>query len=107
MTTGIVLYNIELNGCLNGVFTNDGLSGVIYNEIAKIKGGARSHDFSGIYDCFYFDRPDLRNDVELEISTSNGMYTFTWRNITTRQAIFIGTGFLMNEKQIAVHYVSA
>jgi hypothetical protein len=43
---GIVLYNIELNGCLNGVHTN--------NEIAKSK-EKKENGITGLYDCFYFD----------------------------------------------------
>jgi len=62
---GIVLYDIELNGCLNGVYTNmEAPAGVIYNEIARKRvdpkktenevGGVEL-EIEGIYDCQYFD----------------------------------------------------
>lgn len=33
---GIVVYSIESNGCLNGVYSNTGLTGEVYNEIARV-----------------------------------------------------------------------
>ena len=110
MTSGIVLYNIELNGCLNGVFTNDALAGVIYNEIAKNRNGKSDGCICGTYDCFYFDAGnELRNDVELKISIptgQNGIYSFVWSELPENggQDIFAGIGYKMNHRQIAVHY---
>jgi hypothetical protein len=108
MKSGIALYNIELDGCLNGVFTNDEQDGKIFNEIAKIHTELGEDDFCGVYHCFYFDSPRLRNDCELTIDLvpdTDGTYSFTWKS--DGAAIFEGTGYLMNERQLAVHYRAA
>ena len=109
-TFGIVLYDIQLNGNLNGVFTNIPADGNIFTETAILKMPLPPDNYCGIYDCFYFDRqsmnqPIQRNDVELKISCSRhrGTYSFLWTNLNGN-AIFEGTGFLMNERQFAVNY---
>lgn len=104
-TEGIILYNIELDNCLNGVFTNYYLDGTIFNEIAKKR--ECSNGIVGVYDCFYFDIIDRKNDVELQISidkSKQNTFLFEWRNEKT--LLFKGIGYKMNEKQIAVHYTS-
>ena len=104
---GIALYNIELNGCLNGVYTNEHMQtqGVIYNEVNRIKTTKTlgKDDVSGIYDCFYFDLKNFRVEAELEISLTNNIYYFTWRDLFGK-ILFKGVGYKMNDKQIAVHY---
>ena len=105
METGIVLYNIELDGCLNGVYTNDHVDGDIFNEIARRHTNIGEDDLSGIYDCFYFDINNSRIDAELTIgikSNKNRTYAFSWE--VKGKIIFEGIGYRMNEKQVAVHY---
>ncbi len=56
MKSGIVLYNIELDGCLNGVYTNDACDGEIFNEIAMMRTKKPdSDDLCGVYLCTYFE----------------------------------------------------
>lgn len=82
---GIALYNIELNGCLNGVYANEHnrTNGIIYNEVNRIKTtkAVGKDGVSGIYDCFYFDLNNFRVEAELEIVFTNNIYYFTWRLI--------------------------
>lgn len=113
MESGIALYSIELNGCLNGVYTNDGLDGEIFNEIARMKNQKKmmSNEICGEYECFYFDGIDGRAGWSLIIEYKNPQgktneYIFTWKN-KIGNTTFIGSGYKMNERQIAVHYVPA
>lgn len=111
MESGIILYGIELNGCLNGVYTNDGLNGEMFNEIARIRkqDNSNKNEICGEYDCFYFDAIDGRAGWTLVIEYKNPQrksneYIFTWKN-KSGKITFVGAGYKMNEKQIAVHYV--
>ena len=102
---GIVLYNIELNGCLNGVYTNNMADGIIFNEIAKLRKKFSEDEFEGDYDCFYFDKDPIRNDAELIIRKVEGKHrTYSFRLNVDGKARFNGIGYKMNEKQLAVHY---
>jgi hypothetical protein len=113
MKIGIALYNIELHGCLNGVFTNDGGYGEISNEVAKLKQGTEAGEdkISGEYDCFYFDEKNTPEYGTLTIVANNKHkiktdiyeFDFTWKD-TKGNIDFKGIGYKMNEKQIAVHY---
>lgn len=55
---GIALYNIEKNGCLNGVYTNEHKSeyGIIHNEICRKIGWSEETKeiLEGTYDRFFF-----------------------------------------------------
>lgn len=102
MVSGLVLYDIELDGCLNGVYTNDHAAGLIYNEIARRRPDSPDGDLSGIYDCFYFDENNSRNNAVLTISRIGRTYHLEWR--TDSRIIFNGVGYIMNEKQLVVHY---
>lgn len=104
MVNGIVLYDIELDGCLNGVYTNDGpgVQGVIYNEVARKK-KTMPTGIAGDYDCFYFDISNARHDVDLTI-TPGPTRTFDFLWAENSKPIFCGVGYLMNERQIAVRY---
>lgn len=113
MENGIALYSIELHGCLNGLYTNDGSHGEISNEIAKLRPGteAGADGISGEYDCFYFDEKNRREGHTLIIIAHNThsdnpeivWYEFIWVNKKEKEE-FRGTGYKMNSGQIAVHY---
>ncbi|WP_298119075.1 hypothetical protein [Flavobacterium sp.] len=104
---GIILFNIELNGNLNGVYTNNLTPNAeIYTETAKLKddtlveNGTEVH----IYDSFYFDAVEGRVDCTLTFRITNGIYIAEWRLLGNEKTLFIGEGFLMNNRQIAISY---
>jgi hypothetical protein len=101
---GIVLYNIELNNCLNGVHTNDDAKGEIFNEIAKPKTKIDGNDISGLYYCAYFENNNNKVvECELKIEVKQGIYEFTWS--TPKDGDYHkGIGYKMNKTQIAVSY---
>ncbi len=107
---GIVLYNIELEGNLNGVYTNNHseMMARIFTETARltenalIENGTEVH----IYDSFYFDAIDGRVNCTLTFRITNGIYNAEWRLLDEENPLFIGEGFLMNERQIAISYRS-
>lgn len=80
MENGIILYSIELDGCLNGVYTNEEARGEIFNEIAKAsKFPFNEDDLSGDYNCFYFEK-NRRNNATLQIKRrgQHNIYDFIW-----------------------------
>ena len=101
---GIILYDIELSECLNGVWTNQPNKGVIRNEIAKrvIKG---SDEIVGTYQSSYIEIDDNIHRGTLTITiepTEVGVYSFLW--VYENGNTFKGKGYRMNERQITVHY---
>lgn len=111
---GIVLYDIEMDGCLNGVYTNmsDECHGVIYNEIARKK-KCDKKEIAGIYDSQFFDLDNDRYFCKLEITRRRGteinIYDFRWHDIMdeenqTVNREYVGVGYQMNERQISVTY---
>ena len=106
---GIVLYNIERDGCLNGVYTNNLTSGAeIFTETAKLKSKTdkktNENTFVEVYDCFYFDAVDGRIDCTLTFTSTNGIIDAKWVLLDDDRPLFIGQGFLMNDRQIAISY---
>ena len=104
---GIILYDIELNDCLNGAYTNNDktVDGNIYNEIARKKNGIKN-SILGDYTCSYIDVGNVIHEATLIITLITGLsqsYSFTWNDNNGRM-IFNGIGYKMNEKQIAVYY---
>lgn len=103
--SGIVLYNIEADGCLNGVYTNEWSDGEIFNEIARMKLPNVNNAIVGIYDCVYFDQKNVRENADLRISLIKGKnktFEFVWE--IKGKIVFEGIGYLMNEKQLSVQY---
>lgn len=103
---GIVLYSIELDGSLNGVYTNEHTD-EIFNEIAR-KNDGNPNQITGSYDCFYFEENNSRTNARLIITNEGRTFAFTWFGMgNNNQPIFTGIGYQMNQRQIAVHYQSA
>jgi hypothetical protein len=102
---GIVLYTIEANGCLNGVFTNSHTGNTIYNEIAKRRDSKERYPLiEGTYDCYYFDDDRQGHEAVLKIDPLIAGYEFTWE--VDGKPWFKGTGYRMNQHQLAVSYWS-
>ena len=111
---GIILYNIEMNGCLNGVCANmEAPAGVIYNEIARKRLSAKQAeeevggvelDLEGTYDCQYFDPEGEYRNCDLVIKKEKGLnaYSFEWTGKGER--LYVGRGYKMNARQVVVHY---
>jgi hypothetical protein len=107
---GIVLYEIEMNGCLNGVYTNERAGpngGEIFNEIARLPQAPNDWpcDLSGTYDCFYFDLANERGNGTLQITSTGNIHRLMWRNMHG-VPLFEGDGYCMNARQLAVRYQS-
>ena len=97
---GIALYDIQMNGCLNGVYTNTGACGEICNEINKKKKSSTSaaDTIVGEYDCLYFDQ---QGELTITKPSKDNVYHFSW-DIDGQQ--HEGVGYKMNDRQIAVSY---
>lgn len=105
---GIIIYNIELDGNLNGVYTNNHpeMRGRIFTETARIR--INSQPYNGedgifVYDSAYIDIDNSFVNCELVFTVQNRVISATW-NILERGIIFRGEGFLMNDRQIAISY---
>lgn len=111
---GIVLYSIEKDGCLNGVYANEQPpdAGIIFNEMARKiqKTVTKGKDpIEGVYECSYFETDSARRDVQLKIdgrSPAANVFDVLWIDPVTSLPIFEGVGYKMNERQFAVHYKS-
>lgn len=101
--TGLILYSIELNGCLNGVYTNDsGSMPEICTETAKRRTGTGDGDMlSGTYDCMFFE-PTSTHKTILTIECVRDTFYFIWGDLTA--PTFIGVGYIMNQTQAVVRY---
>ena len=105
---GIVLYNIELDGCLNGVFINEHSNGRIWNELLKKLDDTKAdNSIEGTYTAIWIDE-EQTNGVDtaiVEVVYRDNAFDFTWKHIIggTR---WKGIGYKMNHNQIVVNYWS-
>jgi hypothetical protein len=105
---GIVLYDIQMDGCLNGVYTNEPAHGVIYNEIARKQKPSSTPDkwdIEGDYDCMWFDELNSQENCILRITqspTDPPVFKVEWLDTITRNPRFSGIGYYMNPRQFAV-----
>lgn len=103
---GIILYSIERNGCLNGLYTHEDLHGRIFNEIARKKNGKIG--IEGIYACAYFEveEQDEATLAFLKISKrpNSRILDFVWASDGKEK--FTGVGYQMSKRQISVNYKS-
>ena len=103
---GIVLYDLERNGNLNGVYTNNHplIHNTIFTETARFR--PNDSNINGNteirqYDCFYFDT-EGGIECNLRFTITNGIFDAVWS--IGQRVIFGGQGFQMNERQIAISY---
>jgi hypothetical protein len=104
---GIVLYDIDLNGCLKGVYTDNFTNGDIYNEIARKQTGAVG--IEGKYICSYTENGNVLREAILTITkipgikgNLKGTYSFDWHD--GKKSVYTGIGFQMSKSQVAVYY---
>lgn len=106
--SGLILYTIELDGCLNGLYTNNKVDGEILNEIAKRKHDSPTKNTDtiiGTYDCVFFEanKPFVQANLVINIEQGTARtYTFDW--IKLGKSIFKGRGYKISHNQIIVHY---
>lgn len=111
---GIVLYDIQMDGCLTGVYTNEPADGLIYNEIARKKkesitekDSPENWNIEGEYTCSWIDINNDREECLLRISRRNDnprIFNIEWLDGRTRNPRFSGIGYKMNSKQFVVRY---
>jgi len=102
---GVVVYEILPDGCLNGVYANNGVDAKnkIFNEIARKKKKTENDDgIPGCYACSYIDIGNSVHICDLEISNNNGQYTFIWKENETLK--WEGIGWRTRDNQITVSY---
>lgn len=115
---GVCLYTIELDGCLNGLFTNEGAQGEIFNEICKRRPEQSSQGtLAGTYDCVYFDVDRVSHSARLTITVLQNfqnapnaprVFRFEWQDVNNPNVVlFEGTGYLINPNQVVVRYEGA
>lgn len=104
---GIVLYNIERDGNLNGVYTNNLIpNSFIFTETARRRfSDPFDNDRNRRYDFFYFDTNNNQQNGILTMSIdNNNIYNVDWVLDGDLNPTFRGQGFLMNDRQIAISY---
>lgn len=110
---GIVLYDIEMDGCWNGVYVNEQspTAGVVFNEmVRKRRSQTQQPGITGRYDCVYFETSASGQNVQrraiLTVTQAHAtnVYNFVWSGGNPSRTLFRGTGYEMNPRQIAVHY---
>lgn len=104
---GIVLYDIQLGGHLNGVYANNQSPrnlNSISTETARFNEALQQSDGVIInnYDVFYFDgENEQRGQLRLVFNTDQTIRA-SW--IINNEEWFNGLGFQMNENQIVIYY---
>ena len=105
---GVCLYTIELDGCLNGLFTNEAHREV-FNEICKRRRDSLPQDqdtLIGIYDYVFFDSDRSSHSGEMAIIAHpifQNVLQFQWRNRNGND-VFTGVGYLISPRQVVVRY---
>lgn len=104
---GIILYNIQRDGNLSGVYTNIPSRGRINLEILTRMPNINSNnnfEIIGEYQSMYFQGEERFADVWCLITREVGenIFRFLWRQNDI--VIFEGIGYQMNNNQIAVNY---
>lgn len=105
---GMVLYDLQLDGGLTGVYTNNHptTSGNILTESATLRsaqGGLRG-DGRMEYRCNWLEQNGVSVAGILIFDIRNGMISAKWTIDGDLQPTFEGYGFQMNDKQIAISY---
>lgn len=109
---GVVVYTIEKNGCLNGVYANDEnpLPNHVYNEIAKRTTDInKEYPLAGTYLCSWIEwsnKGDIIVNGVLTINWQGNYYDVVWRD-NKNNRLFVGKGFQTGDYQLTVRYEEA
>lgn len=104
---GIVLYDKQLNGKLNGVFTNNdpNNNAEIFTETARPNSNRKCENGGTWFEFFYYDSNNESASGELNLfKNTHNMYIAEWH--VGGNMVFKGFGFDMNERQISINYES-
>lgn len=117
---GIVVYTIERDGCLNGVYSNTGVpKDRLFNEIARLdRSNTKDKEpyfnemngtpnIVGVYTCSWIDAGNTPVNGTLHITWAGDHYSVVWFNTRLNRDVFEGTGFLLGNHMFAVHYTYA
>ncbi len=101
-TYALILYDIGLDGCINGVYR--GPNSEVYVELLRKKAGATNigDGLFSIYRNQYIDTAGTHTGW-VTVKPQKGGYIFEWYQ---KKGVldFRGIGYKMNERQIAVYY---
>ncbi len=101
---GIVVYEMSLDGCLTGFWTDNKLQGELLNEIAKKKSGL-PNQLEGEYKSAYIDIGNVVVEGELVVEkTKDNLYTLKWINIKNNKIEYIGYGYKFGNQFIASYW---
>ncbi len=97
---GGIIYRIEPDGCLNGLWSNTEALHKVFNEIDRKK-TTKGNDIDGVYDSSWIEDSNSIHTGELVIIKQASHYDFVWTD--KDGTVFKGIGFkLANE--ITVSY---
>jgi hypothetical protein len=101
-TYALILYDIGLDGCINGVYR--GSNSEIYVELLRKKAGAMGIG-DGLFDVYINQYIDSfgPHTGEVLVKPHKLGYIFEWYQ-TPGTLDFRGIGYKMNDQQIAVYY---
>lgn len=114
---GVVLYDAESDGFLNGVYTNEQCQGHIQTEtltnLRCLRGTTTWFpiDLPGIYSGAFLEWEGNtlhKIDVEVQVTrrAHTNVYDVEWTDPTNRNPMFRGVGFVINPRQFLVRYES-
>ncbi|MBS1686869.1 MAG: hypothetical protein JSS76_19180 [Bacteroidetes bacterium] len=102
---GIAMYDIHADGCLQGLYTNYGEDGLVYNEISRKSDGTSA--LLGEYVCMWFDVKNAPiSNMTLEICMAHGKSQTYFVKLKNEKGgvNFCGIGYKMNDKQLVISY---
>ena len=106
----MILYTIEKDGCLSGIYTNEHQNGPgkISGETARKKDDSSlPTNLEGIYDSVFFEHGNPNAEqCELEIDCKNIPFTLAWKKPNAKQPLWEGYGYKMRDNLLVVHYWS-
>jgi len=100
---GIVVYSIEKDGCLNGLWTNTANKGEILNEIAK-KNDGNYNCIDGNYIVTYIEhcnREVFSGKLKI-IHNSDNSYRLEWEIDGVIK--FLGEGFIIGNRLVVSYW---
>lgn len=102
---GLVLYTIDADGCLNGLYTNENAKGMLISESLK-KTSGDNMKIEGDYALHYYDHENASYVGKVKIDVCDNVYDLEWTVEGDVKPRFKGVGYRMSATQLAVVYWS-